>query len=55
MPWWAWLVGWVLLSTLAALWLGAAASIARRREQARREVDDALEDVRPARWWTAAG
>lgn len=55
MPWWAWLVGWVLLSALAALWLGAAASIARRREHARQEVDDALDAVQRDRWWTAAG
>jgi hypothetical protein len=35
MPWWAWLLlGWATVATVAAFWLGAAATIARGRERA---------------------
>jgi hypothetical protein len=34
MPWWGWvLLGWAFVAALTAAWLGAAASIARRRER----------------------
>jgi hypothetical protein len=37
MAWWAWLLlGWVVVATVAAFWLGAAAAIARRHERASR-------------------
>jgi hypothetical protein len=37
MPWWGWaLVGWAVIATVAALWLAAAAGIARTRERAAR-------------------
>ena len=55
MPWWLWLVGWLVLSTTAALWIGAAASIARRREHARRAVDEAMGPAQSPAWWMIVG
>lgn len=46
MPWWAWLLlTWSGLAGALAVWIGAAAGIARRRERAtrRRQYDAALE------------
>lgn len=37
MPWWVWLlVGWATVATIAALWLTAAAALARSRERVAR-------------------
>jgi flagellar biosynthesis/type III secretory pathway M-ring protein FliF/YscJ len=44
MPWWGWLlVAWAVVATVAALWLGATAAIARRRERATRARQYAAE------------
>lgn len=46
MTWWTWLlIGWAVVATSGAIWTGAAAAIARRRErEARRyQYDDALQ------------
>ncbi|HEY4604926.1 MAG TPA: hypothetical protein VIH08_11390 [Blastococcus sp.] len=37
MSWWPWLlIGWVAVAVAAALWMGAAAADARRRERGAR-------------------
>ena len=45
MAWWVWLLlGWLVLATVAAFWLGAAAAVVRRREH----VPGSSEDDEPA-------
>jgi hypothetical protein len=55
MTWWGWLlVAWGTLATLAAFWLGGAARLARRREQAARAYQYENESAKRRRWWTKA-
>jgi hypothetical protein len=51
MSWWAWLlIGWIVVASIAALWLGAAARVIKRRERAARSwVMDRPARQRPSR------
>jgi hypothetical protein len=55
MAWWVWLLAWLVLSTAAALWLGAAAAIARGRERAGRSVLLDTEVLEHRIWRNVAG
>jgi hypothetical protein len=56
MSWWVWLfVGWIVLSSVSALWLGRVAAIARSRERAGRDqvLEAAAAEYRSG--WSVAG
>jgi hypothetical protein len=55
MAWWVWLLGWFVLSVVAAFAIGAAAAVIRDREQAGRSARDEAEAEGHRSWWDVAG
>jgi hypothetical protein len=55
MAWWGWLLGWLVLATVAAFWLGAAAAAARRREHGWRDAREGADAAAHRSGWDVAG
>ncbi len=56
MAWWVWaLLGWLVLSTVVAFWLGAVAAAARRQEHARRPAGEGTGTRPQGSEWEIAG